>query len=113
MAQADGAIRLAERPRSRLEDDPATVQAFYADRNRTPKRTIAVSIGMSVCGIILLCLGGSWWTTEKSRATAFFVLGSILVLPGFYSSYLLYMAWKRKQGYYFGDVPSYDEPLFG
>jgi hypothetical protein len=37
-----------------------------------------------------------------------FVLGSILLIPGFYHVRIAYCAWRQYEGYSFDDIPSDD-----
>ena len=74
--------------------------------------TIAAVIMLSV-GSVFLRLGiTSIWTSKGNdlgRNASALLLGSLLFIPGSYSSFILYGSWVGWNGFSYDQVPSYDD----
>lgn len=44
-----------------------------------------------------------------SKAYEFFLIGSIMFIPGSYHTFLACMAWRKEDGYSFEDVAIFDD----
>ena len=61
-------------------------------------------------GLIFLLLGALKTADEGiSKSYEFFILGSILFIPGSYHTFIAFMACRRVDGYSFEDVAVFDE----
>lgn len=75
-----------------------------------PPRTTLCAGVLLLMGIILLTTGlVIFFGPGSDRGLPILILGAIMFIPGIYSSYVLYGAWRGWQGFDFSMVPSYDD----
>jgi len=65
---------------------------------------LTIGLAFLIVSIVYMVLGD-----VPTRAIAFLIVGILCILPGGYQCFVLYQAWKRKSGYQFNMVPSYDD----
>ena len=58
---------------------------------------------------VMLVFGVRSLREDYDRAVAMIVLGSLTFIPGSYSTYILYGAWRKWPHYRWDSVPSYDD----
>mmetsp|Transcript_42805 Transcript_42805/g.87493 ORF Transcript_42805/g.87493 Transcript_42805/m.87493 type:complete len:114 (-) Transcript_42805:126-467(-) len=86
--------------------------------NQFPMKPVLLAAGLLFSGIVLLSVWGAimtglidteyWWPGQgwKQPALAFFVLGCICILPGGYTIWIAFCAWRGYRGYSFSQIPS-------
>lgn len=78
--------------------------------NRPPIKEIALAMALLTFGALGIC-GGFLMTYykvggDRTHGIAFFILGALLFLPGFYETRIAYYAYKGYKGFSFADIPA-------
>lgn len=115
-------INKIQKSNSRSSTDGSFAEEDFQPRERVPllprypppKTTIAAVL-LLVGGIFFVSLGLSILYTNllssgrKDRGLALIILGSLMLLPGSYASFIIYASWRRWPGYDYSQLPSYDD----
>eukprot|EP01040_Poterioochromonas_malhamensis_P002915 gene2915-3100_t len=115
-------INKIQKSNSRSSTDGSFAEEDFQPRERVPllprypppKTTIAAVL-LLVGGIVFVSLGLSILYTNllssgrKDRGLALIILGSLMLLPGSYASFIIYASWRRWPGYDYSQLPSYDD----
>mmetsp|Transcript_10966 Transcript_10966/g.26378 ORF Transcript_10966/g.26378 Transcript_10966/m.26378 type:complete len:116 (-) Transcript_10966:118-465(-) len=83
-----------------------------------PMKPILMAVGFLITGVCLLSVWAAimtgsidtqyWWPGQgwKTPALSFFVLGLICFIPGSYTLWIAYNAWRGTHGYSFAQIPN-------
>lgn len=80
-----------------------------------PMKTCGMSILLFTLGTLLLVFGVRVYRNEPAKrdvAIGMLCIGSVVFLPGIWSTYILYGAMKEWKGYSYRQVPSYEDAWF-
>jgi len=80
-------------------------------------RTWTMAFSFVVSGIIMFITGAVYyWTSDGSekhhQGKDLLIVGSVILMPGIYSSYILIGAYLKWKGFNYEQVPTMDEPYF-
>ena len=86
-------------------------QKKYMYSTPPPFYTTIAAIIMFSAGSVFLALGlaSIWRGDDLGRNISLLTLGSLLFIPGSYSSLILYGSWVGWNGFSYDQVPSYDD----
>ncbi|GMI38275.1 hypothetical protein TrCOL_g2807 [Triparma columacea] len=86
-------------------------------RRLPPPMTTLAAILLLSGGVVCTCFGLSEWmnreeATYRDRGKTMTLLGSIMLLPGSYASFMLFASFREWPGYDYSQIPSYDDNMF-
>lgn len=73
-----------------------------------PVRSAFIAAFLLLVGLTCLIIGLVNLIKGQSSVFAFVLIGSILIIPGFYQSRIIYMAWRRVPGFSFAQLAAYE-----
>ncbi|CEP03439.1 Transmembrane protein 230 [Plasmodiophora brassicae] len=85
------------------------VRLLQKEARRLPRRTACVAVLLLVVGLVCFISGLASIVSGGERVYTLLILGSVLMIPGGYQSYVLYHSWRGTPGFSFDQVPSYDD----
>eukprot|EP01116_Phalansterium_solitarium_P013522 TRINITY_DN30905_c0_g1_i1.p3 TRINITY_DN30905_c0_g1~~TRINITY_DN30905_c0_g1_i1.p3 ORF type:complete len:116 (-),score=10.79 TRINITY_DN30905_c0_g1_i1:322-669(-) len=93
------------------QEQPTGARAWFEPGSPIRKhlRTIIAALFLLAASLVFLILAIVSFTSDRSlSALVFVVLTIVCALPGGYSSFVLYKAWRQKPGYQFSEI-SFDD----
>lgn len=75
-------------------------------------RTIVISILLMLGGLIMFIIGLVYFLSSKDKGRDLLIVGSVMLLPGGYSSYVLFGAWMKWRNFSYNSIPSMDVEYF-
>ncbi len=77
---------------------------FHAEDNRCPVKETIIALFLLLAGMTFSIIGIVHFVTGFGPYFAFFLIGTILILPGGYVSFQLFQAWRGMPGYSFAAI---------
>mmetsp|Transcript_10465 Transcript_10465/g.14464 ORF Transcript_10465/g.14464 Transcript_10465/m.14464 type:complete len:106 (+) Transcript_10465:51-368(+) len=99
------------KPRYQL---PHSLRQYQLASHPPPPKTALAALFLLILGSILLFIGfAEGWYEHPNRTKGarfpLFMLGAMTFLPGSFATFMLFAAFRRWPGYYYEQVPSWDD----